>query len=64
MGLEAARVRALGGTVGGGNPNVNLGSTLSKSEDFKSVRWKGRAAWWLKAKPLPLKELPLQQAAE
>jgi len=47
------RVRALGGKVGGHNPNVNLGSTLSRSEEFKSVRWKGESAWWFKAKPLP-----------
>jgi hypothetical protein len=45
--------RALGAKVGGSNPKINLGSTLSRSEEFKSVRWKGESAWWFKSKPLP-----------
>ena len=46
-------VRAAGATVGGKNPNVNLGSTLSRSEELKSVRWRGAPAWWFKHRPMP-----------
>jgi hypothetical protein len=47
------RVRALGAKVGGKTPNINLGSTLSRSEKYESVRFHGSPAWWFKGMPVP-----------
>jgi hypothetical protein len=58
------RVRKRGGTVGGKNPNVNLGSTLSRAEMLKSIRWKGDHAWWFKNRPMPNETSLLAEAAE
>lgn len=57
------RVRLLGAKVGGAKPNINLSSSLSKSEDFQNVKWKGETAWWLANRPLPNAE-PFRLAAE
>jgi hypothetical protein len=57
------RVKAMGGVVGGKNPNINLGSTLSRSEEFASIRWKGQKMWWFTDRPLPEK-ISLLGAAE
>lgn len=51
--IMVERVRSLGGTVGGKDPNINLGSTLSRNEKFVSVKWKGQPAWWFANVPLP-----------
>jgi hypothetical protein len=58
------RVRALGATVGGNNPNTNLGSTLSRAEQVVSVRWMGDAAWWFSGRPVPQEPSLLKEAAE
>lgn len=47
------RVRQLGARVGGSTPTINLGSTLSRSAEFRSVRWEGRSCWWFVDRPLP-----------
>jgi hypothetical protein len=59
-----SRVRAVGGTVGGKHPATNLGSTLSRSDEIVSVRWRGEQAWWFKSKPLPCQPSLLREAAE
>ena len=47
---------AAGAVIGGNNPQVNFGSSLSKSDRFKTVRWKGEEhAWWFADRPLPNK---------
>lgn len=61
--MVAAAVRK-GAKIGGKNPNINLGSTLSRSEEFVSVRWNGESAWWFKNKPLPPESRTLLKAAE
>src|SRR2546428_585985 len=40
-------LRAHGIKVGGANPNINLSSTLSKDERFRSVRYRERSCWWV-----------------
>lgn len=47
------KAKALGARVGGKNPRVNLGTTLSKGDRFKAVRWKGEMRWWFADRPLP-----------
>lgn len=42
-----------GAAIGGDNPQVNFGSSLSKSSRFKSVKWKGDYAWWFSDRPIP-----------
>jgi hypothetical protein len=42
-----------GAPVGGKEPTINLSSTLSKDERFKSVRFNGRACWWFANRSLP-----------
>lgn len=49
--VEAAR--KLGAHVGGKDPRINLGSSLSRDERFKSVQWGDGRAWWFKGRPLP-----------
>ena len=39
--------------VGGKDKSVNLSSTLSKDERFESIRYEGRACWWIKGLPMP-----------
>lgn len=58
------RAVKLGAKIGGKNPRTNLGSTLSRSDDFRSVRWRGEPAWWFKNKPVPQELDSLLQAAE
>lgn len=41
-----------GARVGGEKPTVNLSSILSaRGDEFRSVLWRGRPAWWLKGYP-------------
>jgi hypothetical protein len=47
------RVRALGAVVGGEKPAVNLGSTLSRSDEISSIRWRGQPAWWFTGQGKP-----------
>jgi hypothetical protein len=42
-----------GAVITSNNPLVSFGSSLSKSDKFKSVRWKGKYAWWFSDRPLP-----------
>jgi hypothetical protein len=48
-----------GAVVGGAKPAISFGSSLSKSERFKSVRWRGKYAWWFsdRAMPSPIKRI-------
>jgi hypothetical protein len=42
-----------GAFIGGDNPLASFSSSLSKSDRFKSVRWKGKYAWWFADRPMP-----------
>ena len=43
-----------GAYVGGAKPPQNLTSILSKrADDFESIRWEGKRAWWFRARSLP-----------
>ena len=57
---------AEGAVIGSNNPLVSFGSSLSKSDKFKSVRWKGKYAWWFSDRPLPptIAGIKLKEAAE
>ena len=57
---------AEGAVVGGEKPVISFGSSLSKSENFKSVRWNGEYAWWFSDRPLPaiLSRRQAREAAE
>jgi hypothetical protein len=47
------KVRALGVKVGGKDPETNLSSVLSKSPEFRSVKWHGSPAWWKTGLKIP-----------
>jgi hypothetical protein len=46
-------IQRMGVHVGGKNPRGNLVSILSGRDQFKSVPWGGRKAWWVADQPLP-----------
>ncbi len=49
--MEGAR--EAGAIIGGDNPMVNFGSSLSKSDKFRSVKWQGEYAWWFTDRDIP-----------
>jgi hypothetical protein len=57
---------AEGAIIGGDKPLMSFGSSLSKSDKFKSVRWKGEYAWWFSDRPLPasIARIRAREAAE
>jgi hypothetical protein len=53
------KVREEGAQVGGSDPHINLSSTLSKDDRFRSVRYGGRQAWWLRRRRYPGEQMEL-----
>ncbi len=51
--LLLKKITKLGAKVGGKNPLVNLGSSLSRDDRFDSVRWGDDRGWWLRGRTLP-----------
>jgi hypothetical protein len=52
-----AALPSKGVTLGGGDPQVNFTSSLSKSGKFQSVRHNGKYYWWFKDEMLPVEWL-------
>ena len=46
-------VRQWGATVAGNEPSVNLSSSLSRDNRFRSLRLSGRHFWWLANEAIP-----------
>jgi hypothetical protein len=46
-------VREEGARLSGKDPEINLSSSLSRSERLRSVRYEGRSCWWLANRPFP-----------
>lgn len=57
-------IEAQGVELGGKDPHINLASSLSRSERFRSVTYKGQRAWWLTDRPYPgeLTDEPIEPA--
>ena len=46
-------VRDEGAVIKGKDPEINLSSSLSRSNHLRSVRYDGRTCWWLRDRPYP-----------
>ncbi|PWE18569.1 hypothetical protein DDZ18_02905 [Marinicauda salina] len=56
----------LGQPIAGKDPATNLASSLSRSDKFRSVIYKGQRAWWLTDRPYPgeLVQEPMPEMGE
>lgn len=47
------KAKALGAEIGGKDPVVNFGSSMSRDPRFQNIKWRGQRTWWFADRSAP-----------